>query len=89
MKKLLIIVAMALTLVITACNSESTIEASVPQGYTEVTKDIIGGDDVRVIKHDATGCYYTLINGFQSVAITQMFVEDKGADSTIPYCDKK
>lgn len=80
-----LIIAIVTLSFITACNSESTIEASIPEGFTEISKDEIGKDEVYIIQHDVTGCYYTLVDGFQSVALTQMYIEKW--QENIPYCE--
>lgn len=83
MKKLLTIGFVGL-LSIAACGDEGSVEAGVPSGFIEVSKDYLV-DTVTVIKHSETGCYYVSTSGVRATAITQMYVEKNGV--SVPHCD--
>lgn len=64
------------------------VQASVPEGFVELSSDSLGDGlaTAHVIQHKETKCYYTLVIGVQSVAITQMF-EEYGNSVSVPYCE--
>lgn len=66
--------------------SQTSVEASVPNGFKEVTSDNIGMlISATTIQHEATGCYYVMADTTNGVSITQMFVDK--FDSSVPYCE--
>ncbi|MFS0905682.1 hypothetical protein AB3N02_21800 [Priestia aryabhattai] len=94
MNKLIIGAVLASTFLLGACSAEEPeepkeVKASVPSGYERVASDEFYADnDVSVIMHKETKCYYTLASGSYdtTVSITQMFVKENGV--SVPYCEK-
>lgn len=85
MKKIYLLLLIALTLVITACASEQG-DASVPDGFVVVSSDDININvEVIEIKHIDTGCHFMYVDGYKNGGLVQMYVETENGN--MPYCD--
>lgn len=79
---------LAVSMSLVACG-ETSVDAGVPSGYEEVTKDkITDYTSVRTIKNIQTNCFYSFavrVGNGGGVSIVQMFVEENGV--SVPYCE--
>ena len=91
MKKIAIVSGILFTLstagIFSLYDPKQEVEASSPKSFKIMSTDKLGyGENLIVVKHKKTGCYYTHMDGNNSEALTQMFVEKNGVN--VPYCSK-
>lgn len=82
--------------VLFGCSQSSKVEADwnfsnvtnveLKDGFHFLTKDKTNIGEIYQMKDKTTGCYYTFVDGYQSTAITQMFIEKNGV--SVPYCEE-
>lgn len=89
MKKLIISLILVLFVIIgcSTPNTETNADRDIPDSFILMEESKISHVNVNVIKHEYTGCYYTLSTYGQAVSIIQMNVVVDG--KSVPYCENK